>query len=629
MSPNVHFSVRDGRLSRMPTEPDLADALPDACEGWVWLKQGNWTNARYQKRWFVLQGGLLRYYESDADASSGRRVQGDLLLCGALVEGDTGSDQGPDGPLASFAITPAAVAKNRGQVCRLQCGCTNEKERDRWVGEIEAQAKQIGSLSHEKGWVTTVFGISEFAGKDFPASRLIHPTSPFSLLWLIVTCSFLIYTALVTPAVIAFHWLDDECNSPPTLHFDCVLDVFFMCDIVVNFYTGVVEGERYHDDWRHVASKYIAGSFFFDVATSIPVAFVELYVVNSPGCTVSDPVATAGSGAADINSANFRFVRIMKPLRWFKLARILKLHQSSDLFPTFCDCIGFEPRHQRLSLLFFQIFGLVHLGGCLVWFVKVLFYQDEVDEFLATFAPPGADQRACSDIGTVCGKLTAYSICTYFVCTVFSTVGFGDIAATNAPERLCYSALMLYGIMVFGNLLAELAELNKAAREDEIEKMERVQAALDFSRTHQVPRNIMSEVLRWTRFRHRHSSGDLKKKDFLDSLPMTLKRKLVLVIFGDALQKIPLFRLLSLQDETFLVEVYSYMKYITYTPGSAIVSMGAAADRLIVVVSGEMNVHVQSDDDEGTVMMTHALKPGDFIGESLQSSRMWRRGGVE
>ena len=62
----------------------------------------------------------------------------------------------------------------------------------------------------------------------------------------------------------------------------------------------------------------------------------------------------------------------------------------------------------------------------------MLFYpREEVDELLASFAPaprlPPADASPassssfgedCADIGSVCGKLTAYSVCTYFVTTV-------------------------------------------------------------------------------------------------------------------------------------------------------------------------------------------------------------------
>ena len=48
--------------------------------------------------------------------------------------------------------------------------------------------------------------------------------------------------------------------------------------------------------------------------------------------------------------------------------------------------------------------------------------------------------------------------------TVFSTVGFGDISPVNATERALTCILMLTGAVVFGNLLAELAEINRATQ---------------------------------------------------------------------------------------------------------------------------------------------------------------------
>jgi hypothetical protein len=54
------------------------------------------------------------------------------------------------------------------------------------------------------------------------------------------------------------------------------------------------------------------------------------------------------------------------------------------------------------------------------------------------------------------------------------------VAQANVYERVAYSCLMLYGIMIFGNLLSELAEINRAARVTEMAKMERVQAAMEF-----------------------------------------------------------------------------------------------------------------------------------------------------
>jgi hypothetical protein len=62
------------------------------------------------------------------------------------------------------------------------------------------------------------------ATKNTPESRMIYPQSAFAIMWMGLTCFFLLYTALVTPAVIAFHWLDGVCETVPTLYFDIILD---------------------------------------------------------------------------------------------------------------------------------------------------------------------------------------------------------------------------------------------------------------------------------------------------------------------------------------------------------------------------------------------------------------------
>ena len=46
-----------------------------------------------------------------------------------------------------------------------------------------------------------IFGIgTSHSDTEEPSSRLIHPFSPFAIAWLVCTCFFLLYTAIVTPA---------------------------------------------------------------------------------------------------------------------------------------------------------------------------------------------------------------------------------------------------------------------------------------------------------------------------------------------------------------------------------------------------------------------------------------------
>ena len=84
----------------------------------------------------------------------------------------------------------------------------------------------------------------------------------------------------------------------------------------------------------------------------------------------------------------------------------------------------------------------------------------DVDQFIEGFDT--AEYQI--DISTSQGKLHLYGISVYWVTTVFSTVGFGDISPVNAIERALTCILMLTGAVVFGNLLAELAEINRATQ---------------------------------------------------------------------------------------------------------------------------------------------------------------------
>ena len=167
-----------------------------------------------------------------------------------------------------------------------------------------------GEGMHGRSWSKIALGIG--SGDDnLPSSRLIHPFSPFAIGWLMCTCAFLLYTACVTPAVISLHWLDGQCESSPTLLFDCVLDGFFLSDIVFTFFLGVVDGDHYRDDWKWVASTYLRGGFVFDLLTSIPVAFVELAIVTSWAC-----VSASGGAAPTIDPSQVNRERQRNRAHW-------------------------------------------------------------------------------------------------------------------------------------------------------------------------------------------------------------------------------------------------------------------------------------------------------------------------
>jgi hypothetical protein len=117
----------------------------------------------------------------------------------------------------------------------------------------------------------------------------------------------LLYTAIIAPAqVFLWEFNEEECNTFPTLYFDILVDLFFLVifgtfrsrlimanhdcpfqiclrqsEIVLQFCTGSLDiSEKYCDDFRVISAQYLSSlsGFWFDLATSIPWSFNDLYV---------------------------------------------------------------------------------------------------------------------------------------------------------------------------------------------------------------------------------------------------------------------------------------------------------------------------------------------------------------
>ena len=602
-------------LKRVSTIQALAEELerlptPLRHDGVVW-KRGH-INTAFQKRFFVLKEGTISYYRDKSCYYSSRPPQGSLE-CEHIRVFESGVHE--HGFEFIFCDTDG---KN------IVCAVPTEAERSDWIDKVtrarvQPKIQDSGLLRLSKkirahnphltqvvvnaSLLKRIFGIGPSDGV-MPSSRLIFPLSPFAVCWTAVTCIFLAYTAVVTPAVIAFHWLDDECDRVPTLEFDLVLDTFFLLDIIYNFCVGLIVNSEYKDDPAFVATTYLRGSLWFDLMTSIPVSFLELHVALQ--CAQSASGVDTG-----VDPTQLRFIRAMKPLRWFKLARIIKLNKAGTVLEFLFDYFSVAPGYTRMLSLSVSIFGSLHLCACAAWLTKVASMpREQVDEFLLGFR---TDEKEI-DISTTDGKLESYTISIYFVTTVFSTVGFGDIGPSNRSERMGCMFLMLTGIVVFGNLLAELADINRATQQVNMQKLERVQTAVDFLTEHSVPPNLRTKVLRWTRFFHAEGSDNARTKYFMDQLPSSLQSDLVSHIFGKVVRHVPLFDHLNEADPTFLMEIWRLMSYETYQPGAKIIDFGQPAEKLILVISGELLLKVYSKSMDAD-LDDMRIKSGGFIGD--------------
>lgn len=105
-------------------EPELS--------GWLY----KWTNylRGYQKRWFVLQNGLLSYYRSQSEMS--HTCRGAISLHGALIYTEDSCN---------------LVVSTNGGTQTFHLRAATEVERQRWVTSLElAKAKAIRMMESEE-----------------------------------------------------------------------------------------------------------------------------------------------------------------------------------------------------------------------------------------------------------------------------------------------------------------------------------------------------------------------------------------------------------------------------------------------------------------------------------------------
>lgn len=128
-----------------------------------------------------------------------------------------------------------------------------------------------------------------------------------------------------------------------------------------------------------------------------------------------------------------RFTRIIKPLRIIRLVRLLKIMQSKNILTHFSTVKTEPPPWIVLGKVFVFIFLAVHLSGCFYWLVKMICSDGaDVEQFLTIQnLPPDASVAE------------RYVVSIYFVSTVFTTVGFGDVSAVSTGERL-YSIFIMF-----------------------------------------------------------------------------------------------------------------------------------------------------------------------------------------
>ena len=85
-------------------------------------------------------------------------------------------------------------------------------------------------------------------------------------IWNLFIALLLVYTAIFVPLRVAFF---DEVSAA-VLVLETIIDIFFLIDIVLTFFTAFEKQNSFEVRHNKIASEYLKGWFWLDLVATIP-----------------------------------------------------------------------------------------------------------------------------------------------------------------------------------------------------------------------------------------------------------------------------------------------------------------------------------------------------------------------
>lgn len=344
---------------------------------------------------------------------------------------------------------------------------------------------------------------------------LLDPESKFIGPWDVLMTLCLLFTSVFRPYQVAFN---KQAIYTPVWNFvNILLEMMFLMDMLVVFNTAYHESEfKMVKDRKSIAKRYLQDQFLIDFTALLPLDYLLVFFYPE----------------WDIN-------RIVL-LRLYKMVRVTRLfkvyYKLTDLTKqsAFRDFLNIDISTIRLSFFGLLFFLMCHFTACL-WVIIAQIYRQVTDEEVTGTWLDDFDEPTDPKDG-----YNLYIVSIYWTITTITTVGYGDISATNMPERIFCSFVMLLGVFSFSIANGSLSQILNAYDHQKVEYQEKIEIVDKLQKKYNLPSNIYKELKQNIGYDFRNSNEE--EKHFLQALPQALKNKVSLYIFEDSFKDVIFFK---------------------------------------------------------------------------------------
>ena len=400
----------------------------------------------------------------------------------------------------------------------------------------------------------------------------LDPCSRWSIAWWLFISFFdMLYIGILLPIILAFSSLNTNSTWS---YVELPCSIILIINVFVNFSIGyLIQIDSELILCRDVKiSSYIYvryGTFLVDILSCVPsIIYIVLDIL------IRTQVKTFKS-----TSIVLAFLLLIRFIRLLRISRMLINGTFAQTVLTYIN-VPFTLRNSKVLIAFILVYlcsSIVNILAC-IWFGIARFYG-----FDGTWvAKAGLEHKPSID---------NYIASLYFVVQSMTTVGYGDVSASNTIERAVAIVFMLTGVLLFLAVIKMLTEvfINFNHLSDTHSLIKKMEGLEKLGTLNKLDKSIKREIREyyqqyWFHEKETQSTWD----EFIDDLPGSKKYLLIKSLLSDAVDNIPDFQHLTISQKAI---IYANAIYFPFTwKEQELCFRGEIFEYYMLLVDGVINV---------------------------------------
>ncbi|XP_051527734.1 potassium/sodium hyperpolarization-activated cyclic nucleotide-gated channel 2-like [Myxocyprinus asiaticus] len=410
---------------------------------------------------------------------------------------------------------------------------------------------------------------------------IIHPYSDFRFYWDFIMLCLMMGNLVILPWGITFF---EDQNTLPWITFNVASDTLFLADLVINFRTGIMEGDNSQIilDPQVIRRHYLRGWFLVDFISSIPVDYIFLIVDIESRLESAEVYRTARALRI------VRFTKILSLLRLLRLSRLIRyIHQWEEIFHMTYDLASAVV---RIVNLIGMMLLLCHWDGCMQFMVPML--QDFPSN---CWVSKNNMVNATWDV--------QYSYALFMAMSHMLCVGYGAQAPEGPTDVWMTMISMIVGAtcyaMFLGNATNLVQSLDASHRQYQ-EKYKQVEQYMSFQK---LPADMRQRIHDY--YEHRFQGKMFDEENILGELSDPLREEIVNYNCRGLVANMPLF---ANADPHFVTVLLTKLRFEVFQPGDMVIREGTIGRKMYFIQHGCVSV-ITHDNKE------MQLNDGCYFGE--------------